>query len=226
MPATPAPAKPSATVVIARDGERALEILLLRRNEKIAFHGGSWVFPGGRVDEVDAIAAEEHEIDRARRAAVREAAEETGLAPDPASLVPFAHWTTPEILPKRFATWFFLAPLAHDRPVVIDNSEIVEYRWYTPAAALAAHAEGAIELPAPTFVSLLGFSRFATLASLCAHLRAAAVQRFVPRVVKLADGRATLYAEDAGYAALDLDAPGPRHRLVMRGRHFEYLREF
>ena len=168
------------------------------------------------MDEVDAIAAEEH------------GSTARGVPPyvkrprKPVSHPIRPAWCRspigrPRILPKRFATWFFLAPLAHEQPVVIDNSEIVEYRWYTPAAALAAHAEGVIELPAPTFVSLLGFSRFATLASLCAHLRAAAVQRFVPRVVKLADGRATLYAEDAGYAALDLDAPGPRHRLVMRG---------
>ncbi|MCP5199619.1 MAG: NUDIX domain-containing protein [Gammaproteobacteria bacterium] len=226
MSTTPAPARPSATVVIARDRAGEFEVLLLRRNERVVFHGGSWVFPGGRVDEADAAEAAGSEIEAARRAAVREAVEETGLAPDPASLLPFAHWTTPEILPKRFATWFFLAPLEHDEPVVIDNSEIVDFRWYSPAAALAAHAAGDIELPAPTFVSLLGFSRFAALAALRDHLREAVVERFVPRVVKLDDGRATLYEEDAGYATLDMAAPGPRHRLVMRGREFEYIRDF
>lgn len=226
MTATPAPARPSATVCIGRGGDDALEILLLRRNDEVAFHGGSWVFPGGRVDAADGADGARDELALARRAAVREAREETGLAPHADSLLPFAHWTTPDILPKRFATWFFLAPLEQADRVVIDNSEIVDYRWYTPAGALAAHAGGDIELPAPTFVTLLRFSRFKALDALCEDLRATVVERFVPRVVKLADGRATLYAEDAGYHALDMDAPGPRHRLVMRGRHFEYIKDF
>ncbi|MGE0482569.1 MAG: NUDIX domain-containing protein [Gammaproteobacteria bacterium] len=221
-----APARPSATVVIGRGGSADLEILLLKRNEQIAFHGGSWVFPGGRVDEADAVDGATSELDLARRAAVREAREETGLAPDPASLLPFAHWTTPEILPKRFATWFFLAPVDDVDEVVIDQSEIIDFRWLTPRAALAAHAAGDIELPAPTFVTLLRFGAQPSLAALCRALNGVAIERFLPRVVKLADGRATLYEEDAGYASLDMERPGPRHRLVMRGRQFEYIKDF
>ncbi|MEQ8660592.1 MAG: NUDIX hydrolase [Gammaproteobacteria bacterium] len=149
----PAPARPSASVVIARDAG-ALEILMLRRNERIAFHGGAWVFPGGRVDADDQRGTGADELAVARRAAVRETIEETGLAPAAESLLPFAHWTTPVGLPKRFATWFFLAPVADDVSVTVDNDEIIDYRWLTPAAALAAHAAGAIDLPAPTYVTL------------------------------------------------------------------------
>src|SRR5262249_22587229 len=46
-------AAPAATVVLVRDGERGLEVLLGRRSSKLAFHGGAWVFPGGRIDPVD-----------------------------------------------------------------------------------------------------------------------------------------------------------------------------
>ena len=30
-----------------------LEVLLARRSSKLAFHGGAWVFPGGRIDPDD-----------------------------------------------------------------------------------------------------------------------------------------------------------------------------
>ena len=107
MSTAPVPAKPSASVVIVRDGERSLEVLMVRRNQKIVFHGGAWVFPGGRVDAGDEQPAPNTELATARRAAMREAFEETGLAVAADKMLPFAHWTTPEGLPKRFATWFF-----------------------------------------------------------------------------------------------------------------------
>ena len=46
-------AVPAATVILLRDGEDGLETLMLRRNSKLAFAGGHWVFPGGRVDADD-----------------------------------------------------------------------------------------------------------------------------------------------------------------------------
>lgn len=44
---------PSATVILLRDAGDSLETLLLRRNSQLAFHGGAWVFPGGRIDPED-----------------------------------------------------------------------------------------------------------------------------------------------------------------------------
>ena len=225
MSTSPAPAKLSASVVVVRDAAPALEILLVQRNEKIAFHGGAWVFPGGRVDDGDKPGTADAEIDAAKRAAVREAQEEAGLSLSVDAMLPFAHWTTPVELPKRFATWFFAAAVAGDAEVRVDQSEIVDFRWLTPTAALALHAAGELTLPAPTFVTLLGFKSMATTTVLATELRRAAIQRFVPRLVTIADGRCTLYQEDAGYENLDFDAPGPRHRLIMKGTDWAYIRE-
>ncbi len=73
---TPAVAHPSATIVLLRDAAGALEVLLVRRNEKLDFHGGAWVFPGGRIDAADldgdGVVDGEAEMRAARRAAVRE----------------------------------------------------------------------------------------------------------------------------------------------------------
>lgn len=221
-----APAKPSASVIIVRDGARAVEILLLRRNEKIAFHGGAWVFPGGRVEDSDSAGVADAELDTAKRAAARETLEETGLILSVDAMLPFAHWTTPVELPKRFATWFFVAVVEGVADVRVDNSEIVDYRWLTPATALGLHSTGELNLPAPTYVTLLYFKAMESGAALTASVRDAKIQRFVPRLVPIDDGRCTLYHEDAGYETLDFDAPGARHRLVMKGTDWDYIRDF
>jgi 8-oxo-dGTP pyrophosphatase MutT (NUDIX family) len=221
-----APAKQAASVVVVRDGSHSLEVLMLRRNQKITFHGGDWVFPGGRVDAGDAHTDAESELVIARRAAAREALEEAGLEVSDQAMLPFAHWTTPEGLPKRFATWFFAATYAGDAAVQIDNSEIVDHRWLTPQTALELHAGGELSLPAPTFVTLLAFGKFTDCAALSEHLSHIEIEHFVPRLVKFDGGRCTLYVEDAGYETLDLDAPGARHRLVIHGTKFDYLRDF
>ena len=82
---------PAATVVLVRNGVDGLETLMLHKNSKLAF-GGMWVFPGGRIDaeDRDGAGSAEH---AARRAAVREAAEEADLAVVLDGLAWIAHWT-------------------------------------------------------------------------------------------------------------------------------------
>ena len=67
---------PAATVILLRDGADGVETLVLLRNSKLAFAGGMWVFPGGRVDPGDRVPGEttdpvEGVIRAARNAAVR-----------------------------------------------------------------------------------------------------------------------------------------------------------
>jgi len=79
---------PAATVILLRDARGQLETLMLRKASKIAF-GGMWVFPGGRVDEIDSRGlAPDDELGAARRAAVREAEEEAGVRVDASAMVP------------------------------------------------------------------------------------------------------------------------------------------
>lgn len=52
MPATP---RDAATVVVARPlDDGSYEVLLTRRPESMAFMGGTFVFPGGALDDADA----------------------------------------------------------------------------------------------------------------------------------------------------------------------------
>ena len=94
----PAPIRPAATVIVLRPGAlrpEAFEVLMVRRNDAVAFMGGAYVFPGGRVDAADAVSdpmvvdglesvgrcadlGRDDEI-RYRMAAIRELLEEAGV---------------------------------------------------------------------------------------------------------------------------------------------------
>ena len=213
----------AATVVLVRDGTEGIETLLLRRNSRLGFAGGAWVFPGGRVDEEDRLPGEDI-VDAARRAAVREAAEEAGLLVDEAALVPLSHWTPPMVKIKRFSTWFFLAQ-APDTKVEIDGGEIVEHLWVTPKEAFGRHAAGEVELLPPTWVTLDIVARHDTVADLLAHAAERPIDVHVTKFVTDADGHTlSLWAGDAGYEAADPSIPGPRNRLHMADGAWRYER--
>ena len=171
---------PAATVVVAREGEtgEAIEILLLRRNTKLVFHGGHWVFPGGRIDKADFEGFEGLEYRAALRAAVRETKEEAGLNLSESQLVHTAHWTTPPHLPRRFCTWFFMCSLGREEQVVVDNDEILEHRWITPRAALDAAKAEELVLPQPTSVTLKELVNIGSVAELMRWAAATPVHVF------------------------------------------------
>ncbi|CAN7278320.1 NUDIX domain-containing protein [Variovorax sp. LjRoot130] len=52
--APPAPIRPAATVLICRDSAAGPEVLMIQRHALSDVHGGSYVFPGGKVDPADA----------------------------------------------------------------------------------------------------------------------------------------------------------------------------
>jgi len=219
----PAIAHPAATVVLLRDGGEGCEVLLVRRSAQLAFHGGAWVFPGGRLDPADYDAGGADVVTAARHAAVREAHEEAGLRLDPSALVLVSRWITPTPLPKRFDTWFF-AGLGGDTPVEVDGGEIRDHSWMKPAAALAAQRAGSIELPPPTFVTITALASHASAAAAFAAFARGPVETFEPRLCPIEGGAVTLYAGDAGYVDGDLERPGPRHRLWIRDDAWRYER--
>jgi 8-oxo-dGTP pyrophosphatase MutT (NUDIX family) len=45
--------KPAATVLLVRDAGSGIEVLMMRRNAKLSFAPGAYVFPGGSVDDTD-----------------------------------------------------------------------------------------------------------------------------------------------------------------------------
>lgn len=218
------PAIPAATVIVLRDGSEGLETLLLRRNSKLKFAGGMWVFPGGRIDPEDYgadPADPEDQFAAARTAAVREAFEESGQQLQAGSLHWFAHWSPPSIAPKRFATWFFLAQASNDA-VEIDHGEIHDSSWSTPAEALRLVDAQEIEMAPPTWVTLSDLSKFETVDAALAGLGGRDPRFYVTRVAGSPDGPVAMWEGDAGYETGVLDTPGLRHRLVMGTDGFRF----
>ena len=172
---------PAATVVLARESSTKsdIEVLLLLRNPKLVFHGGHWVFPGGRIDADDFAQCESGlEYPAALKAAVRETREEAGIDIDESQLVHTAHWTTPPALPRRFSTWFFICPLYQTVAVTVDNAEIHDYRWITPTDALAEARIETLILPRPTVTTLKDIAACHSLTELMRHATESSIRVF------------------------------------------------
>ncbi len=152
----------AATVVLIRDGDLGLELLLLKRPQHGAF-ANAWVFPGGRVEVEDVKDEDAAEADVARFTAEREAFEETGLRINAADLRQLSVWLPPVTAPKRFHTWFFIAAAPLDDEVQLPESEIVEHMWLSPAEAIARHRRDELDLMPPTFVTVSGLVKFSTV---------------------------------------------------------------
>jgi 8-oxo-dGTP pyrophosphatase MutT (NUDIX family) len=221
--ARPPEPKPSATVVLLRDGTRGLELLLLQRAAKDG-KPGPWVFPGGKVEPGDVEAGAPGSRESALRAAVRETREEAGLALEPGRLVAISRWITPELAPQRFDTWFFAGAVDTAHEVVVCGSEMVAHRWLAPAAALAAQTSGELSLAPPTFVTVSWLGAHARAAEAVRALADAPFITFRPRIHRGAEGAVMLYPGDAGYEANDPTAPGARHRIVALPSGWRYER--
>jgi len=188
--------RPAATVIVLRGGSSALEVLLVQRNPDARFMGGAWVFPGGAVDK------SEGEGDRAlRTAALRELSEEAGIVlDDPAQLVPFSRWITPAQVKTRFDTWFFLAPLPEGAAPAVDGLEVVDLRWYEPAAALEAFRQGELLLVFPTIKHLEQVSGFGSADALLEHARGREIRLVQPRVLVSGETARVVLPGEPGYA--------------------------
>lgn len=220
---TGSPPVQAATVILLRDTDDGVETLMLRRNSKIAF-GGMWVFPGGRVDDVDREGlAPDDDLGAARRAAVREAQEEAGLQLALDDLLAFSHWTPPPITPKRYLTWFFVAR-APTSAVVIDDGEIKEHEWMRISEVLRRRDAHEVELAPPTWISLHTLSDQKTVEDALAGPRDTQPERFETHIKVGDSGPVAMWAGDAGYEHSDLDAEGSRHRLIMGKQRWTYLR--
>lgn len=208
------------------EGQGDLQALLLRRNKALAFAGGFWVFPGGAVEAADRAAGGAAD-QAARFAAAREACEEAGLRPDPQSMVPLSHWTTPVGEKRRFATWFYAAAVPPGAAVRIDGSEIHDYRWLNPREALKAHKAGALPMLPPTYITLCALARYRSTADALAGERKSPCPRVLPLMVALEGegGFATLYPGDAGYESGDMRAAGGRHRSFLGEGGWQYQYE-
>jgi 8-oxo-dGTP pyrophosphatase MutT (NUDIX family) len=136
---------------------------------------------------------------QAHRVSMGALAREEGLELATDLLVPFAHWITPEGMPKRFDTWFFLVRAPEEQILGHDGHELVGARWLTPAEALADADAGRRTIIFPTRMHLAKLGRSRTTAEAIAAARTAPIVTVLPRVDRGPDGPVLRIPEEAGY---------------------------
>jgi 8-oxo-dGTP pyrophosphatase MutT (NUDIX family) len=198
-PATP---RPAATIILLRRGgrhaDRGLEILMVRRGAEQSFMPGVWVFPGGAIDEGET----------AEQCATRELAEETGIELEPGTeLHAWSRWITPEVVPVRFDTHFFVALAPAHSPPNVDGHEVDDAGWFNPQRALEAHAAGQLKLVFPTIRTLETLVPYANAEEVLAAAPERELEPILPRVAGTREDHRVLLPGDEGYenAAPDVD---------------------
>jgi 8-oxo-dGTP pyrophosphatase MutT (NUDIX family) len=115
-------------------------------------------------------------------------------------LVHFAHWVTPEMMPKRFDTHFFLAAAPGDHLAVHDGHESVDSVWIRPAEALAQARSGVRTIIFPTLRNIEKLGSYATVEQAMAGARASKVVCVLPWTERRDDGTFLCIPTEAGYA--------------------------
>lgn len=225
---TVATPRPAATVVVVRQRPEAadgtaeggdFEVLMVKRNDSVAFMAGAFVFPGGRVDDADRSPSPGDELEAFRRAAVRELQEEAGVRVAPSEVVPIAHWVTPEIEIRRYDTRFFLVRMPEGQDARHDEGETTELVWLTPGDAVARAARGDIMLPPPTWTTLKQMQRHDSLESLFAWARRLAIPRVQPQFIENDDGAMLTLPGDPTYPTIEgWEVPEDTRFLLKDGR--------
>ena len=207
----PAVPRPAATVILLRRSgrhrERGLEVLMLRRGSEARFMPERLGLPGRRrrpratTTSPRALELEVELEELAHRVCgARELGEEASIPLEAHALRPWSRWVTPEVVPIRFDTRFYvaLAP-AHSKPEP-DRSEVDEARWLTPAGALDEHAAGGLELSFPTVRHLEELTGFPDADAVLAEGESRRVEAITPKVRGDRENFEVLLPGDPGFA--------------------------
>jgi 8-oxo-dGTP pyrophosphatase MutT (NUDIX family) len=114
-------------------------------------------------------------------------------------LLPYAHWITPEGMPKRFDTWFFLAAAPPEQVGAHDGRESTDSIWLSPGEALAGGESGRFKLPFPTTRNLIKLGKQPSVKAALDDSRGKPVVTVMPVMTKLNGGRQLRIPREAGY---------------------------
>lgn len=216
MSADSVPALPAATVLLLRDSDHGVEVLMVERPQR-GFFGGLMVFPGGALDDDDSselareVVPGKHDDLPYRVAALRELAEETGIALtsvgprllatsldekvlksmrrqglhfDASVLSLVSRWVTPEGAPKRFDTRFYVTEVSDSPEVRLAEPELVSHSWISASNALAKLESGEWRMVTPTISHLSWLARRHSAGDAVAAARGADGRSLVARRVE------------------------------------------
>ncbi len=112
-------------------------------------------------------------------------------------LVPFAHWITPEGMPKRFDTHFYLVSAPEDQLALHDGHENVDSAWVNPTKVLEEREQGKWTIIFPTRMNLAKLAKASDTVEAFVRAKAKDIVSVTPWIEK---------REDASYLCVPLDA--------------------
>jgi 8-oxo-dGTP pyrophosphatase MutT (NUDIX family) len=153
-----------------------------------------------------------------KKISLQELAEKEQLSYALDLLVPYAHWITPKVEPKRFDTRFFLCRHPQGQAPFHANIEMTKSLWTAPAEALQNHEEGRILLMPPTLKTLEELSAFPTIEELFSHARGRTIHTILPEAFQFPGGFGVRLPHDPEYSLPEFKLPprrGESSRVVM-----------
>lgn len=190
----------------ARDGALALRIAAIR--ETFEESGILLARPWGSRDLVSGellreIESRHRDALNHKQTGLRDIVETEDLELACDLLTPFAHWITPEFMPKRFDTHFYLVAAPPDQVALHDGRESVDSTWIAPSAALGDADAGRCTIVFPTRLNLMKLARSRGVEE---AIRAACAEKIVtvlPRVERTEAGAVLHIPAEAGYDVVD-----------------------
>ncbi|MDQ0664611.1 8-oxo-dGTP pyrophosphatase MutT (NUDIX family) [Arthrobacter ulcerisalmonis] len=207
------PANLAVSVILIRDSAGGLEAFVQHRASTMDFAAGAVAFPGGRVDSIDSSGWYfDHEIladhaaawaaskiseppslsllnvGRLMAAARREVEEECGISLDQSALKPWANWITPEGLPKRFDTYFYVSAVTAGVEPIHQTTEASASLWIPVVELLEKQEAGLLKVLPPTLSVLDELDELGTVA------RVLELKRSIVPVRLRSDGIEEFYA--------------------------------
>ncbi|MDB4954857.1 MAG: hydrolase [Myxococcales bacterium] len=219
----------AASIILLRRADAGFEVFFLRRNRGASFMASAYVFPGGAnepgedartaaarelFEEAgvllakdsghDAITLEVPNQDSLRKrildgAPAGATLELAGLVWSTDVLVPWSHWITPSIEPKRFSARFFVTEMPAGQEPRFDATETIDQLWVTPSEAIARSAE--LQLPPPQIRTCWELAEHETIEAVLAAGRARALEPhpILPRLAPPGAGPCLLLPWDPEY---------------------------
>jgi 8-oxo-dGTP pyrophosphatase MutT (NUDIX family) len=121
------------------------------------------------------------------------------------ALIPFAHWITPPMMPKRFDTAFYIAEAPPGQLALHDGLESVDSVWISPARALEAAERGVYTIVPVTQLNLRMLGESADVASALKASRERRIVTVEPRAEKREKGWRMHIPLEAGYGVDHFD---------------------
>src|SRR6201986_2474677 len=159
-------------------------------------HGSKALIDGKRATEIEAA----HRVALCEgKTSFLNVIADSGVSLALDELVPYSHWITPEGMPKRFDTWFFLAAAPPDQLGAHDGKESTDSIWVSPREALAGGETGRFKLPFPTTRNLIKLGQQSHVKAALDGSRGQDIVTVMPVMTRLNGGRQLRIPKDAGY---------------------------